>query len=58
MTDGTVNATLPKGTLPDELTMERAVELLAEKAAKGPAPKKPRGGRKTGGKPTRRAKKG
>jgi len=28
------NASLPKGTSPDELTMERAVELLAARAAK------------------------
>ena len=29
-----VNATLPKGTEPDDVTMEMAVELIAEKAAK------------------------
>jgi len=30
-----VNATLPNGMAPEELTMERAVELLAERAARG-----------------------
>jgi DNA topoisomerase-1 len=41
-----VNATLPKDTEPDSVTMEQAVELIAEKAAKKgvkrkAAPKKP-----------------
>jgi DNA topoisomerase-1 len=36
---GGVNATLPKGVTPDGLTMERAVELLAAQAAKGPPAK-------------------
>jgi len=39
-----VNATLPKDTKPEDLTLEQAVELIAEKAAKGgkkkAAPKK------------------
>jgi DNA topoisomerase-1 len=30
-----VNATLPKGADPQGVTLEQAVELLAEKAAKG-----------------------
>ncbi|MDH4215818.1 MAG: DNA topoisomerase, partial [Gallionella sp.] len=48
---GKINATLPKGTSPDDLTMEEALELIAAKAAKGstgkgkatkkPAAKKP-----------------
>lgn len=37
VTDGTTNASLPKGLTPDELTLEQAVELLAERAARGPA---------------------
>src|SRR5690606_12905290 len=49
VTDGKVNATLPKGMSPDELTLEQAVELIAAKAAKGPA-KKP--ARKTAPKKT------
>jgi DNA topoisomerase-1 len=37
VTDGTTNATLPKALDPATLTLEKAVELLAERAAKGPA---------------------
>jgi DNA topoisomerase-1 len=40
VTDGEFNATLRKGDEIDELTDERAAELIAEKRAKGPAPKK------------------
>ena len=32
---GKINATLPKDLAPDEVTLERALELVAEKAAKG-----------------------
>jgi DNA topoisomerase-1 len=37
VTDGTTNATLPKAKDPKELTLDEAVVLLAERAAKGPA---------------------
>jgi len=40
VTDGETNVTVPRGTSVEELTEERAVEMLAEKRAKGPAPKK------------------
>ena len=40
VTDGEVNATLRKATTVETITLERAAELLAEKRAKGPAPKK------------------
>ena len=40
VTDGEFNATLRKDDEVDKITLERAVELLAEKRAKGPAPKK------------------
>jgi DNA topoisomerase-1 len=40
VTDGEVNATLRRGDELETLTTERAAELLAEKRAKGPAPKK------------------
>ena len=40
---GKVNATLPKGTDPQAFTLEEALPLLAERAARGPAPKKGRG---------------
>jgi DNA topoisomerase-1 len=34
---GKVNATLPKGTAPEDMTLEAALPLLAERAAKAPA---------------------
>ena len=37
---GDVNATLPRGKEPAELTMDEAVLLIAERAAKGPSKKK------------------
>ena len=40
ITDGETNVTVPRGTDIEQLTHERAVELIAEKRAKGPAPKK------------------
>ncbi|GAA1019609.1 type I DNA topoisomerase [Amycolatopsis albidoflavus] len=40
VTDGEYNATLRKSDSIEELTAERGAELLAEKRAKGPAPKK------------------
>ena len=44
VTDGTTNASLPRGEAPEEITTDRAAQLLAEKRAKGPA--KPRRRRK------------
>src|SRR5690606_29153106 len=44
ITDGTTNVTVPKGETPEDITFERAVDLLAIKRAKGPvkrAAKKP-----------------
>lgn len=37
VTDGTTNATLPRDKKPEELTVEEAVVLIDERAAKGPA---------------------
>ncbi|WP_415855039.1 type I DNA topoisomerase [Sinomonas sp. G460-2] len=37
ITDGVTNITVPRATPIEELTRERAIELLAEKRAKGPA---------------------
>ncbi len=37
VTDGTTNATIPRGTDPATLELEAALTLLAERAAKGPA---------------------
>ncbi|MFT3876729.1 MAG: type I DNA topoisomerase [Propioniciclava sp.] len=40
VTDGEFNATLRKADSVEAITLERAAELLAEKRAKGPAPKR------------------
>src|SRR5689334_3742065 len=40
VTDGEYNASLRRGQTPEELTVEQASEMLAEKRAKGPAPAK------------------
>ena len=40
VTDGEINATLRRGDDIETITSERAAQLLAEKRAKGPAPKK------------------
>ncbi len=45
VTDGTTNATLPKDITPEALTFQQALDLLAERAARGPAPKRGRGAR-------------
>lgn len=42
ITDGETNVTVPRAESVDDLTEERAFELLADKRAKGPAPKKGR----------------
>ncbi|MCH6469070.1 type I DNA topoisomerase [Sinomonas terrae] len=47
ITDGVTNITVPRATAIEELTRDRAVELLAEKRAKGPAKRPAR--RSTGG---------
>jgi DNA topoisomerase-1 len=40
VTDGELNATLRRDDDPTTITAERGAELLADKRAKGPAPKK------------------
>jgi len=42
VTDGETNASLRRGDEPEGMTMDRALELLAERRAKGPAPKRAR----------------
>ena len=37
VTDGKINATLPKATPSDEITLDIALQLIAEKKAKGPS---------------------
>jgi len=45
VTDGATNATLPRGSDPRTITLDEAVRLIDERAAKGPAGK---GGRRGG----------
>jgi len=52
VTDGETNASLPKGASPDEVTMEVALQLLADRAAKGGSKKKKK---KTAKKTTKKA---
>ncbi len=40
VTDGESNASLRRGQTPESLSIEQASEMLAEKRANGPAPKK------------------
>ena len=47
VTDGEINATLRRGDDIETITSERAAELLAEKRAKGPAPKKRRAAKRS-----------
>ncbi|MGW9112537.1 type I DNA topoisomerase [Microbacterium sp. NPDC055683] len=42
VTDGETNATIPRGESVDDVDFERAKQLLADKRAKGPAPKRGR----------------
>jgi len=42
VTDGTTNATLPKAIEPKAITLDEAVRLIDERAAKGPSAKKKR----------------
>lgn len=41
VSDGATNASLPRGTTPEEVTFEYALNLLQERAASGPGRKKP-----------------
>jgi DNA topoisomerase-1 len=50
VTDGATNATLPKGVDPKAITLDEAVRLIDERAAKGPAKK---GGRRPARKKSR-----
>ncbi|MDH6181833.1 DNA topoisomerase-1 [Microbacteriaceae bacterium SG_E_30_P1] len=46
VTDGTTNATIPRGEVIEEIDYDRAVQLLADKRAKGPAKPKAKTTRK------------
>jgi len=52
VTDGETNATLRKGDDPQSVTIERAAELLAEKRAKDPTPRKRTGTKRPAAKKT------
>jgi DNA topoisomerase-1 len=53
VTDGTTNASLPKGAKVEDLTLEEAARLLADRREAGPSKKK----RKSVRKPAARKKK-
>jgi DNA topoisomerase-1 len=53
VTDGETNVTIPKAQNPEEITFEQAVQMLADKRAKGPAKKPARATAKK--KPVRKA---
>jgi DNA topoisomerase-1 len=55
LTDGVTNASLPKGTTPEEIELNDALNLLATRAAAGPSKKK--GARKAAPKKTAKAPK-
>jgi DNA topoisomerase-1 len=52
VTDGVTNATIPRGETVEEIDFERAVQLLADKRAKGPAKPKKTTTRRASGKST------
>ncbi len=52
VSDGTINATLPRGLDPETVTLEKAVELIKAKAAAGPSKKPRRATARTGAKRT------
>ena len=62
VTDGTVNATLPKGTEPEDIDLDSAVKMISAKAARGGKGRAARGGKGArgkaakGGKAARRGK--
>ena len=47
VTDGSTNASIPRGVLPEEVTFDRALDLLSARAARSPA-KSPRRKKATG----------
>jgi len=52
VTDGVTNATIRRGLDPDTITFEDALDLLRERAAKGPAKKAAKGAKKPAKKKT------
>jgi DNA topoisomerase-1 len=56
VTDGTTNATIPRGEMIEDIDYDRAVQLLADKRAKGPAKPKAKTTRKPAAKATAKKK--
>ena len=57
VTDGVTNATIPRGERSRTIDFERAVQLLADKRAKGPAPPRSRARQEAGARSAPAAKK-
>jgi len=55
--DGTTNASVPKGESVDEVDLDRGIELLAARAARGPSKRKKKAKKKTAKKKKAKAKK-
>jgi len=56
VTDGTTNATLPRDADPQTVTLEQALTLIAERAAKGPSPRQKKKAEKAAKAAARKAK--
>jgi DNA topoisomerase-1 len=48
VTDGTTNASIPRGTNPESVTFAQALELLAARRDAAPSPRRPTGRRRVG----------
>jgi DNA topoisomerase-1 len=57
VTDGSVNATIPRNSDPLTVTLEDALSLIAERAAKGPSKKNGRSRKPAKAKPAKAAPK-
>jgi DNA topoisomerase-1 len=58
VTDGTTNASIPKGSNPESLTFEQAIELLEARRNASPTPRRSGGRRRTAATPPARASRG
>ncbi|MBX3094157.1 MAG: type I DNA topoisomerase [Cryobacterium sp.] len=56
VTDGETNATIPRGENPEDIEFERAIQLLADRRAKGPAKKRTTTRKTTARKPAAKKK--
>ena len=55
VTDGTLNASVPRGIDPESLSLEQAVELLRERAARAPATKTAKKSSRAGKRPAKKS---